>query len=97
MAPPAQPSAPITGTGLENKRIVLATLGLLGDLHPYFAIGLALEARGHEAVLATYECYRRKIERAGLGFQAVRPDCDWVSGPVATGRQGGRGWVCGRV
>ena len=52
MAPPAQPSAAITGTGLENKRMVFAMLGSLGDLHPYLAIGLALKTRSHEAVRA---------------------------------------------
>jgi rhamnosyltransferase subunit B len=60
-------------------RIVLTTFGSLGDLHPYVAIALGLRARGHEAVLATGECYRRKIEALGLGFRAVRPDCDWVN------------------
>jgi UDP:flavonoid glycosyltransferase YjiC (YdhE family) len=65
----------------SNKRVVLTTFGSLGDLHPYIAIALGLRARGHEAVLATGECYRRKIETLGLGFRPVRPDCDWVADP----------------
>jgi UDP:flavonoid glycosyltransferase YjiC (YdhE family) len=55
-------------------RIVLNTFGSLGDLHPYLAIAIELEARGHEAVIATSEIYRQKITAEGIGFAAVRPD-----------------------
>ena len=65
--------APAPNSALK-KRVVLTTLGSLGDLHPYIAIALGLRARGHEAVLATCACYRQKIEALGLGFRAVRPD-----------------------
>lgn len=64
-----------------SRRIVLTTVGSLGDLHPYIAIALGLRARGHEAILATSECYRRKVEALGLGFRAVRPDSDCVRDP----------------
>ncbi|HEV8059252.1 MAG TPA: nucleotide disphospho-sugar-binding domain-containing protein [Gemmataceae bacterium] len=56
------------------KRIVLTTFGSLGDLHPYIAIALGLQARGHEAVIATSEYYRQKIDKLGIGFRPVRPD-----------------------
>ncbi len=46
----------------------------MGDLHPYIALALGLQARGHEAVLATSGYYRQKIEALGVGFRAVRPD-----------------------
>ena len=51
----------------------------MGDLYPYLAIGLGLKARGHDVILGTAECYRRKIEALGLGFRAVRPDCTWLA------------------
>jgi UDP:flavonoid glycosyltransferase YjiC (YdhE family) len=54
-------------------RIVLNTFGSFGDIHPYMAIGLELQARGHEAVIATMELYREKIESVGLAFAPVRP------------------------
>jgi len=63
-------------------RIVLTTLGSLGDVHPYIAIALGLKARGHDAVLATAEYYRKKVEALGLGFRPVRPDSDIISDPV---------------
>jgi UDP:flavonoid glycosyltransferase YjiC (YdhE family) len=76
---PIEPNEP--GRSPRKKRIVLTTFGSLGDLHPYLAVARGLQARGHEAVLATGECYRRKIEALGIGFRAVRPDCDWVADP----------------
>src|SRR6185295_19282626 len=55
-------------------RILLATYGSLGDLHPNIALALGLKARGHEPVLAASPCYRAKIEALGLAFKSVRPD-----------------------
>ena len=57
-------------------RIVITTFGSHGDVHPYLALGRALRARGHQAVLATSEFYRAMVEHAGLGFHATRPDID---------------------
>ncbi len=62
------------GGSSSGKRVVIATFGSLGDLHPYLAIGLELRARGHEPVIATSEFYRGPIEQLGLGFRPVRPD-----------------------
>jgi UDP:flavonoid glycosyltransferase YjiC (YdhE family) len=50
------------------------------------ALALGLQSRGHQAILATGECYRRKIEALGIGFRAVRPDCAWVADPVVVRR-----------
>jgi UDP:flavonoid glycosyltransferase YjiC (YdhE family) len=55
-------------------RIVLNTLGSFGDIHPYMAIALELQSRGHAPVVATAESYREKIEGAGIEFFPVRPD-----------------------
>lgn len=57
-----------------GKRIAMATFGSLGDLHPYLAVAIGLQKRGHEVTLATSEMYRAKIEDEGVGFHAVRPD-----------------------
>ncbi len=55
-------------------RIVLNTFGSLGDVHPYIAIALELQRRGHCCVLATAEIYRRKVVAEGLEFAPVSPD-----------------------
>jgi rhamnosyltransferase subunit B len=67
----------------KKNRIVIATWGSFGDLHPFMAIALELNARGHQAVIATSEIYREKIEAAGLKFFAVRPDAPSPDSPEA--------------
>lgn len=62
-----------------RKWIVLTTMGSLGDLHPYIAIGLGLKKRGHDVVLATSRCYEQKIKALNLGFHPVRPDANWLA------------------
>ena len=54
-------------------KIVMATFGSLGDLHPMIAIGLELEKRGHAVVFATMEYYREKLEMLGFVFAAMAP------------------------
>src|SRR3954471_12352925 len=55
-------------------RVVFATIGSLGDLHPTLAFALGLKARGHQVEIATSESYREKIRALGLGFHPLRPD-----------------------
>jgi rhamnosyltransferase subunit B len=55
------------------KKVVLATVGSYGDIHPYMAIAMELRARSHHPVIATSELYREKIEAAGLEFAPMRP------------------------
>lgn len=55
------------------SRILLATLGSLGDLHPYIAVGKALVARGQRVRVATSIDYRARVETAGLEFAPLAP------------------------
>ncbi len=55
-------------------RIVLATIGSFGDLHPVLALALELRRRGHEPSIATSENYRDKISALGFAFHPLRPD-----------------------
>ena len=57
-------------------KLVLATFGSLGDLHPKIAIGLELQKRGHEVTIAAMEYYREKIGLTGLGFAPMAPHLD---------------------
>ena len=56
------------------SRIVLTTIGSLGDLHPKIAIALELRKRGHSVVFATHKGYQGKIEALGFKFHEMRPD-----------------------
>lgn len=55
-------------------RIVFTTWGSLGDLHPYLALGLELQHRGHDVAIATLGAWRETVARAGLQFHPLRPD-----------------------
>jgi len=55
-------------------RVVLNSFGSFGDIHPYMAIAMELQERGHTPVIATMEIYREKIEGAGLEFAPVQTD-----------------------
>ena len=72
------------------RKIVLATIGSLGDLHPFIAIGLALKARGFAVVLAVPADHVAKVEAAGLtglaivgGFDALTEALDLPADQVA--------------
>jgi hypothetical protein len=56
-----------------SRKIVLATVGSLGDLHPFIALGQALKGHGVNTVIASAAEYRSKVEAAGLGFHSLRP------------------------
>lgn len=64
-----------------KKRIVFATFGSLGDLHPYLALGRELRARGHQPVIASFDAYREAVEREGLEFAVMRPAVESVGDP----------------
>jgi UDP:flavonoid glycosyltransferase YjiC (YdhE family) len=55
-------------------RVLLATFGSLGDLHPMIALGLELQRRGHASAIVTSEYHRERITRTGLGFYPASPD-----------------------
>ena len=56
-----------------SRKIVLATVGSLGDLHPFIALGRALEGLGVNVLIASADEYRSKVEAAGLAFHSLRP------------------------
>jgi rhamnosyltransferase subunit B len=74
-------------------RIVFATLGSLGDVHPVLALALEMKARGHWPIVATSEYYRPKVTKLGLEFAALRPEMSFVDEAfvrdVMDGVQGG--------
>jgi rhamnosyltransferase subunit B len=57
----------------EAKKIILSTFGSYGDIHPYMAIAMELQALGHHPIIATSELYREKMLAAGFEFIPVRP------------------------
>jgi rhamnosyltransferase subunit B len=59
--------------GMSVPRILLATIGSLGDLHPCLALGIELRRRGHSVVIASTPWYRERVEAQGFDFRPLRP------------------------
>ncbi|GAB1543488.1 glycosyltransferase [Scytonema sp. NUACC21] len=59
-----------------SKRIVLATFGSLGDIHPLMALALELKKRGHQVIFATGIYHRTLVESEGLCFHPIPPHLD---------------------
>ena len=57
----------------RRNRVVMATIGSLGDLHPYIALALEMRKRYIEPVIATSEIYRQRIESLNIEFYPIRP------------------------
>jgi UDP:flavonoid glycosyltransferase YjiC (YdhE family) len=68
------------------SRIVLTTIGSLGDLHPKIAIALELRRRGHGVVFATHQEYRSRIEALKFEFHRLRPDNKALDDPQEMAR-----------
>ena len=51
--------------------VLLPTIGSAGDVLPFVALGLALQARGHRATILTNPLFQDLIEGQGLGFLPV--------------------------
>lgn len=85
------------------SRIVVTTIGSLGDLHPKIAVALELRQRGHDVVFATHKEYQSKIEALGFEFHRMRPDNTALNDPQEMARMMDlktgteylvRQWVC---
>jgi UDP:flavonoid glycosyltransferase YjiC (YdhE family) len=59
---------------MSGKKIVFATFGSFGDLHPYIAIARELRQRGHRPLIASFAEFRESVEAAGIEFAPMRPD-----------------------
>ncbi|HKP70516.1 MAG TPA: glycosyltransferase [Pyrinomonadaceae bacterium] len=58
------------------SKIILATIGSLGDMHPKIALALGLKERGHDVTIAAMEYYRERIEPLGINFAPMSPHLD---------------------
>lgn len=59
-------------------KVVLVTIGSLGDLHPFIAIGRSLAARGDQVLLAVSEDGLAKVRAAGLDAAAILPSYEAI-------------------
>jgi rhamnosyltransferase subunit B len=54
-----------------SLHVLLPTMGSAGDVHPFIALGAALQARGHRATILTNPIFQTLIESQALGFLPV--------------------------
>jgi UDP:flavonoid glycosyltransferase YjiC (YdhE family) len=54
-------------------KVVLTSVGSLGDLHPFIALARELRRLGFHPIIAASSAYRAKVEAEGLAFHAVAP------------------------
>jgi rhamnosyltransferase subunit B len=71
---------------MRPDKIVLATFGTHGDLHPFIAVALGLRERGFNPVVATYSNYRDNVQAAGLAFHPLRPSMDQIESDLNMSR-----------
>jgi rhamnosyltransferase subunit B len=71
---------------VTGKKIVLATVGTHGDLHPFIGIGLALRQLGFEPTIASSAHFRDDVEIAGLKFHPLRPTLEQLETDLAMSR-----------
>ncbi len=61
---------------MPRHKIVFATTGSHGDLHPILAVAAELAGRGHEVIVATDRSYRERVEASGVSYAVLRPGKD---------------------
>lgn len=61
----------ISTVRLKPLKVMLPTIGAAGDVYPFIALGLALQARGHQATILTYPQFEPLIKTVGLGWLPV--------------------------
>ena len=62
------------------RRILLATIGSAGDVHPMLGVGVALRGRGHAVTLITNPAFEARARQLGLDFLPVGTAEDYERG-----------------
>ncbi|MGB3339069.1 MAG: glycosyltransferase [Devosia sp.] len=73
-------------------RIAIHTLGTRGDIQPYLALGLGLNERGHEVMIAAPSQFETFIQSRGISFAALPGEyLDLMDSPEAKAAMEGSG------
>jgi rhamnosyltransferase subunit B len=68
-------------------RIILVTIGSLGDLYPFIGIACALKAQGHEPIMAVPIFHVEKCRAAGLEAHGIFPDYETLGQQIGEDAQ----------
>jgi UDP:flavonoid glycosyltransferase YjiC (YdhE family) len=75
-------------------KCIIPTIGTRGDVQPYIALALGLQANGHAVTLATHPCMRGLVESYGVTFAPIGPDID-IGQEAARIRANSPHWMVG--
>lgn len=56
---------------MRRLELLLPAIGSAGDVHPFVALAMALQNRGHRATILTNPLFQELIEEQGVGFLPV--------------------------
>lgn len=73
---------------------IIPTIGTRGDVQPYIALALGLQASGHTVTLATHPYMRKLVESYGVTFAPIGPDID-IGQETAQMRANSPHWMVG--
>lgn len=59
-----------------GSRVILLTLGTVGDIYPFIALSKALGENGHDVTLFTSSDYEAMVSRHGISFQPICDDLE---------------------
>jgi sterol 3beta-glucosyltransferase len=79
----------MTGSGF-----IIPTIGTRGDVQPYIALALGLQAAGHAVTVASHPCMRTLVNSYGVEFSPMGPDID-IGAETARIRARSPHWVVG--
>lgn len=77
------------------RKIILSTVGTLGDLHPFLALAQALQARGLKPILAVPEDQLGKAFAAGVEAVAIFPSFREICARMGLGEREAAGLLMG--
>ncbi len=60
----------------RSHKFIIPTIGTRGDVQPYIALALGLQAHGQTVTLASHPCMRGLVESYGVTFAPIGPDID---------------------
>ena len=75
-------------------KILIPTIGTRGDLQPYIALSLGLQAAGLTPTIASHPFTRNLVESYGIPFAPIGPDID-IGRETAIIRGKSPNWVLG--
>lgn len=77
-------------------KVLIPTMGTRGDVQPYIALAIKLNASGYEVTIATHPCWEGLIKSYNINFVPIGPDID-IEYETAKIRGSSKSWLLGLI